>query len=139
MCYADSTLRLVDMLPASATCTKYVDANVTICNLDRLHGVSVVGQHGDSGCAGVQAPLCLRLRDALNAMDACFVLDEVGNIWAGDAENEFFDATARGIGTGERTEFPFATSGEAGIHEMEIMNEEGSFFASGTCAKFEDG
>src|SRR5208283_2123419 len=53
-------------------------------------------QHGDGAGAGVDAPLSLGRRHALDAMHAAFVFEPLVNVRAADLENDFFEAAEVG-------------------------------------------
>ncbi len=76
--------------------------------------------------------------DALDAVDAAFVFEAFEDVVAGDAEDDFFEATEVGGAAVHVFDFPAATFGVAGVHAVEVGGEEGGFVAAGTGANFDD-
>ncbi len=86
----DGRLRLVDVLSARAAGREQVLAIVLGLDVD-LH-VLRLGQHGHRGGRRVDSPLGLRLRHALHAMSAAFVLQLAVAAFAFDAQDHFLEA-----------------------------------------------
>ena len=100
---------------------------------------STSGEHGDRYCGGVDAALRLGGGNALDAVDAGFVLELGVDTFAFDDRGDVLEAVAdAGLGLREDFDLPLVLLGEAEVHAEDFGYEESGLVAAGAGAEFED-
>src|SRR5580704_1574428 len=126
----------VNGLTAWAGRAESVDAQILGLDFD----VDFVGfgKDGDRGGRGVNASLRFGGGDALDAVDAAFVLELGINFLALDGGDDFFYSTHLGGRAFHDFDFPALGFGVARVHAEEIAREDAGFITAGAGADFKD-
>jgi len=134
---ADRRVGLVDVLAARARRAIGIDAQIGVVDLD----LDILGfrQNRDGGGGGVDAPLRLGLRHALNAVDAALELQPAEHALAGDRGDDFLVAAHLAFGDAIDLYAPAVVLGVALVHAEEIAREQRRLVAASAGAHFQDG
>ena len=134
---AHRRVRGVDALSPGPAGAHHVDAKLS--GVDVHFHLAGLGQDRDGDGGGVDPPLGLGFRHALDAVDAPLVLEAAEDAWARDRGDRLSDAPGAAFREGEDLEFPAPQLGVAGVHAQQIPGEEGGFLAAGSGAELEHG
>ena len=127
----------VDVLAASARGAHRVDPDVLGADVDvDLLGL---GQHGDRRRRRMDAPAALRLRHALDAMNARFEFQPGEDAFAGNRGDNFLVAADLAFARRNQLDLPALRRRVALIHAEEVAGEKRRLVSAGAGANFEDG
>ena len=138
MRHAHRRLRLVHVLPAGAASAEQVDAEILLGYLQLVLLVSLREHHHRRG-ARVDAPLRLRLGDALDAVSAALEAEEPVGPLALHREDDLLVAVERGLVCGHHADTPALRLAVARIHPEEIAREQGGLLSPRAGAYLEAG
>ena len=127
----------VDALPAGPAGAVDVDAEVLFvdCDIDILR----LGQHGDGGRRGVDAPAGLGLRHPLHPVHAGFELEPGIGAAPADGGHSFLDSAESGLRHRHQLEAPALRLDVALVHAEQIAAEKRGFVAARARANLKDG
>src|SRR5262249_5710833 len=111
---AHGAFGLVDVLAAGAPGTHAFPLDVLVANVD-LHLVGF-GQNGHRGRRGVNAALRLGFGDALHAMAAAFIAQELIGVITRHAEDHFLVASLFAATERDVFDFPALVAGVVRVH-----------------------
>ena len=122
-------LRLVDVLPACAACAEEVDPYVLLGYVDVV-GVVGLGEHYDRRGGGVDAPLSLRLGNALHTVRARLEAERSVGILARHGEHDLLIAVERRLVRVHDGDLHALRLAVAGVHPEEVAREERGLLAA---------
>ena len=134
---ADGGVGGVDGLTAVAAGAEDVDAEVFRFDFDIFF--FGFGEDGDGDGASVNATLRFGDGDALDAVDATFEFEAAVGFVAGEAKNDFFEATSVVFVDGFCLNFQIVGFGVAEVHTVEFGGKKGGFVAASAGADLDDG
>ena len=126
----------VDGLTAGAASAKNLRLDIAHIQLhiDLIH----LGEHGDGGGAGVDAPLALRCRHSLHAMHAALVFEAAEGALALDLEGDVLEDAVALLVDIEHLDLPFVGFGIARVQAHQVAGEDASFIAASASANLDD-
>ncbi len=125
----------VDALPAGAAGAHDVDLEVLVADLDV--DVLGLGQHGHRGGGGVDPPLGLGGRHALDPVHAALVLQPAVDLVPRDGSDDLLDALGGAVVQRQDLGLPVVALGVAAIEPEEVGGEERSLLAARAGADLE--
>src|SRR5262249_3846897 len=127
---------LVDMLAACPAGAHALPFDILIFHIN-LHLIRL-GQDGDSRGRRMDTALLLGLGHTLDAMAAAFVSQVLINPVAGNAKDNFLEATLLAGVERNALDTPAVIAGIVRVHVVEVAGEEGCLIATSTGTDFHD-
>ena len=125
------TAESVVLTRLAARTARAVDVDAQVVRVDLDLDVLDLGQHGDGGGRGVDAPLRLGDRHALHAVHAGLELHLRVDLVAANAERDLLEAARVALGRVDLLDLPLLQLGVARVHAVEVAGEDRRLVAAG--------